>query len=446
LLEGDRAGAYRLIDEVLEKNPSYAHALVARAQLQLSDGKPEALASARAAVAADPNSPLAHYVLGKILNANDQLEDADAAFKEALRVSPGFAPANVELARNAINAGRYAEGAGYAQAAIDRVPGYAEPYLLLARAQIGNGTPQAAEKPLGLIVANFGDAPAIQAELGRLLLARSDLAGASAAYSKALAKDPLQIVALEGMVAVETRQGHVPAARKRLDVAVAAAPKNAELQLMAARLYDALFQDSAAAMTTVKRAMELNSNELGAYDLLARLYAKANDLPAATVEFEKLAQKQPKSVATVTTVGLLYHLQNKLDQAEAAYQRALALDPRAPIASNNLAELYLNRNEKLEIALQLAQTAKAGLPNAHQVDDTLGWVYYKKGMGPQAVTSMKAAVAAQPDNAVYLYHLGAAYALNKDKANARQALEKALKLQPNFPGSDDARKILTSLN
>ena len=31
------------------------------------------------------------------------------------------------------------------------------------------------------------------------------------------------------------------------------------------------------------------------------------------------------------------------------------------------------------------------------------------------------------------------------KANARQNLQKALSLQANFPGSDDARKILNSL-
>jgi hypothetical protein len=83
-------------------------------------------------------------------------------------------------------------------------------------------------------------------------------------------------------------------------------------------------------------------------------------------------------------VGLLYQLQNNPDQARAAYQRALALDPNAPVAANNLAQLYVDRNENLDVALQLAQTAKAGLPNSHEVDDTLGWIYYKKGDGASA--------------------------------------------------------------
>jgi tetratricopeptide (TPR) repeat protein len=141
---------------------------------------------------------------------------------------------------------------------------------------------------------------------------------------------------------------------------------------------------------------------------------------------------------------LLYHVQNKIDQAKASYEKALAIDPRAAVASNNLAQLFIDRNENLEVALKLAETAKAGLPDYHEVDDTLGMIYYKKGLGQAAVTSFKAAVAKAPDNPLYMYRLGLAHLLNKDKAAARQALEKAL-AKGEFPGADDARKVLASL-
>lgn len=446
LLSQDRPEAYRLINEIIAKNAKQVEALTARAQLEFSDGKmTEALADARSAVAAGPESPLAHYVLGNILKSQYQLEEAEAAFKDSVRTSQGFAPANVELAKLALDAGRYDDAGRYAQAAIDRAPAYAEAYLVLARAQIATGKGTAAEQPLRQIAAKFPDSPGVQAELGRLLLSKSDLTGAAAAYSKALAKEPLQVVALEGMVAVEVQQKRLAAARARLDAAVKAAPKNSDLQLMAARLYKISFTDAAASEAAVRRAIDADPNNLPAFEFLADLYVQQNNLAAATAEFEKLAQRQPKSVTMQTSVGLLYHLQNKLDQAKAAYERALALDPRAPIAANNLAQLYLDKNENFDVALQLAQTAKAGLPKAHQIDDTLGWAQYRKGNGLMAVSSLKAAVAAQPENAVYLYHLGAAYALAKDKSNARQSLEKALKMQPGFPGSDDARKILDSL-
>jgi len=446
LIGGDRAGADRIIDAILAKEPNRVEALTAKAKLLLGDGKAtEALSTAKAAVSAAPSSPTAHYVLGLVEKASGNSDAAEAAFLDAIQFSPRFAAANAELAKLAIAAGQSGKASGYAQAAVDAAPAYAEAYLLLARAKTAEGKTADADRAIGIMVANFPDSPAVQAELGRLLLAKGDSTRAAAAFDKALAKDPLQPAALEGMVAVEVNQKQNASARKRLDAAVAAAPKNGEILVMAARMYFTAFKDATAAEDAIKRALEANPNNLEAFNVLARLYVERNNLPVATAEFEKLAQKQPKSVATQTAVGVLNHLQGKTDAAKAAYERVLSLDPRAVVASNNLAELYSSKNENLDQALQLAQTAKAGAPGAHEIDDTLGWIYYKKGVAELSIVSLKAAVAAQPENAVYLYHLGAAYALRKDNTNARQALEKALKLQPQFPGADDARKMLSSL-
>ena len=95
--------------------------------------------------------------------------------------------------------------------------------------------------------------------------------------------------------------------------------------------------------------------------------------------------------------------------------------------------------------METAQTAKAGLPNVSEVDDTLGYIYYKKKLPSVAIASLRVSVAAQPNNPLYLYHLGLAYAQNGDTALARQHLEKALKAQPNFDGAEEARKVLSSL-
>lgn len=443
---GDRAGAYQTVQQILAREPSHANSLVALARLQLGDGKlVEARASAQKAVAADPNSPLAHHVLGLVLSAQQQPEEAELAFKNGVRVSPDFAPINVELAKLAIASGKYSEAVQYARTAINRVPMYLDAHLLLVRAMTAMGNTSDAEASIKVLVAALPDSAVVNAEIGRLLLAKGDTAGAVSSFSRALAADPLQVSAVEGLVTAEIRMGRRQDARKRLDAAVAAAPKTTELQLVAARLYATSFNDLASAERAVRRVIDTDSSNLPAYDLLARIYVQGKNLPAATAEFEKLAQRQPRSVGTHTAVGILYHLQNKLVEAKAAYERALGVDPRAPVAANNLAQLYSDRNENLEVALQLAQTAKAGLPTAPEVDDTLGWIYYKKGNGPAAVTSLKQAVAAQPGNAVYLYHLGAAYALTKDVGNARQTLEKALKSPGGFDGAQDARKILNSL-
>ena len=78
-------------------------------------------------------------------------------------------------------------------------------------------------------------------------------------------------------------------------------------------------------------------------------------------------------------LGTILELQGKKDEAKERYSKALQIDPRAAVAANNLAWIDANSNGNLDVALQLAQTAKAQLPNRHEVDDTLGLDLLQEG-------------------------------------------------------------------
>jgi Tfp pilus assembly protein PilF len=138
-------------------------------------------------------------------------------------------------------------------------------------------------------------------------------------------------------------------------------------------------------------------------------------------------------------------MQKKIGDAKSRYQRALAIDSRAAVAANNLAWLYADGSENLDIALQLAQAAMAQLPDNPDVNDTLGWVYYRKGMASLAVAPLEQSVRTNAGNPLYRFHLGLAYLAAGDKKRARTALEQALTLKPDFEGASEARKTLASL-
>jgi Tfp pilus assembly protein PilF len=175
------------------------------------------------------------------------------------------------------------------------------------------------------------------------------------------------------------------------------------------------------------------------------LYVKQNKLNEARQEFERMAERQTRPVGAQTAIGMIYSLQNNQDEAIKAYQRALAIDPSAPVAANNVAYIYAERGENLEQALQLAKAAADRLPNEPTVTDTLGWVYYKKKVPSLAVSAFEKNVSLQPKNALFQYHLGLAYVAAGNTAKGRQALEEALRLSPSFDGAADARKVLSSL-
>jgi tetratricopeptide (TPR) repeat protein len=133
-------------------------------------------------------------------------------------------------------------------------------------------------------------------------------------------------------------------------------------------------------------------------------------------------------VAPLTMLGVIAEMEGDNTKAVEYFQRVIDLDPRASIAANNLAWLYAERGEKLDYALQLAQTAVQGMPKAPEAQDTLGWVYYKRNAPTSAIAAFRETVALAGDNATYHYHLGLAYLLGDQPDAGRQSLERALAL------------------
>src|SRR5262249_40510291 len=141
----------------------------------------------------------------------------------------------------------------------------------------------------------------------------------------------------------------------------------------------------------------------------------------------------------------LAYVQKDLPDAQRWWWRALEIDPRAGAAANNLAWVIAELEGNLDQALQLAQIAKAKYPAQPDINDTLGWIYYKKHATTQALSLLLQSIDQDPSNAMYQFHLGMTYAQAGEDAKARRALERALALQKDFDGAPLARKTLATL-
>src|SRR5262249_35063100 len=121
-------------------------------------------------------------------------------------------------------------------------------------------------------------------------------------------------------------------------------------------------------------------------------------------------------------------------------------DARAAVAANNLASLLVDSGQSFPRALELAQTAKAQLPDDPHVDDTLGWAYFKNNLLPLAITSLERSVSKDPGNPASQLHLGLVYADEGDWQKAKDRLTRALALNPNVDGAAQAREALARIN
>ncbi len=443
--QGRKAEAHARVDRVVAAHPKLAQPLLVKAAFLMLDRETaRALELARTAAALEPRLARAQFAIGSILQQQRQPREAAEAYREALRLSPGFGPAAVQLARLHLAEGQADHALQYARDAVRSVPQNPESHEMLVRALMLKGDLEGAAAALTPLQVQHGSSARVKSLAGHLALARGDRAAARTAFEQALEASPRDNDALSGLVGLDLQDGRPAAARQRLESRLKATPGDPAALAMAGRLYGqlGLVRESERAW---KRLLEVDASNLQAYAALARLYLQQHRETEALAEAEGLARKNPGSVAAHTMAGFLLEALNRPAEARHRYERALALDAKAVVAANNLAWLLAQGGENLDVALQLAQTAKAGQPGSPEIDDTLGWVYYRKGMYDLAVPPLEQAARSSPGRGTYHYHLGLAYAATKQGDRARASLQRAIELGLPPEAGADARRVLAGL-
>ena len=143
--------------------------------------------------------------------------------------------------------------------------------------------------------------------------------------------------------------------------------------------------------------------------------------------------------------GVIHEQRGEIPKAREFHEKVLALSPRFAPAANNLARILSEHGGDKEKALTLAQTAKEQAPDDPRVSDTLGWIFYRRGVHQRALALLKDSAAKLPGNPQIQYHLGMVSAQTGDMEAARQALSIAAASPTPFPGQDEARKALAAL-
>jgi tetratricopeptide (TPR) repeat protein len=437
--------ADKLIDEIVQKNPKDVEGLIAKAKLLMFERRfGEALAKAEAALAIDSRASEAQFVMGKLRVARQEWDEAIAAFTEVTTLAPRAMNARLELTAAYLRKGDREGALQIARETVGLQPKSAEARLMLSRVLLVKGDASGAEPHVNLLSANFAGSPDVQSQVGQLQALKKNRAAARAAFERALVLNPDQFDALAGLVSLDLESNQPAVARGRVEAKLSQRRDDSGLLMLAAQTYLA-GKDKKAAEETLRRAVDVDSSNLQAYMMLGQLYASEGRLDEARVEFERLTTLQPKEVSAPTMAAMILHMQNKVVEARARYEKVMEVDPQAAVAANNLAWLYAEGGGNLDLALQLAQTAKAKLPTSPEVNDTLGWIYYKKNLPELAIPLLQESVAAAPANPVFHYHLGLAYSKKGDEASARHSLDRALKSQPSPKDAVDIRASLETL-
>ena len=463
------------IEQLLAVNDTDSEALMLRARLSLQENKTEdAIKDLEEVLKKQPSQKNALFYMAQARLAVGQIDQARAFIGDLERYHPTFLRTGLLKIQAGFADGKPDAALRQANNLLDAVKrSYPSPEMTaqgledlrvraitsrgLANLELGNLSE--AKRDLQEVARLSPNSSAATVNLAKVFVAEKDLTGALNLYDKALNTDGKNFDALNGSINILTRQGNFEQAHNRIDRKLQENSGQADVLASLYYLKADVFtgqKNTDAAEGELKKAIAADENYLPAYTALASILVSRNQIAEAVEQYKKLLERKP-SASVYTLLGMLEETRSNSAEAEKNYRRALEITPETPIAANNLAWLITENSQgNLDEALRLAQAAINRDQRAAIYYDTVGWVYYKKGLYSPAVEHLKKAVAmddadvkksGKTANPAFRLRLGIALASSGDKPGAKREVAAALESEKDLSQQEAAaaKTLLASL-
>lgn len=172
-------------------------------------------------------------------------------------------------------------------------------------------------------------------------------------------------------------------------------------------------------------------DEFSNYLFISNLYSEAGrgkDAADAANQAYLVAKGAERKQIAKLTLATAQQMSGDFKGAEMTLRGILAESPGNPIAQNNLGYFLLERDERLDEAMNLIQQAIKIDPTNPSYLDSLGWAHFKKGNLNEAEKYLKEALRMDSGSGTINEHLGDVYAKQGKPDLAKMSWEKAMHL------------------
>jgi len=429
---GQASQARVALAAALKSNPKDVDALLQLSELDIRSGD---TAGAEAKLTnflhLVPDSAQAHLALSRVYAAQGLARSERQELEKAVQLDRRLVAARVSLAKNM----RESHQLALALETIDATP---EPYKRVVAVLIErNWILLALQKfePLKQGIAEGlgpGRLPEFVLQDGVCKMLEKDYPGARADAEELIARNPEDIAAAR--LLVQTYIGEKAGGKgvDRLRLLADSRPKSAALKHLLGEYYLA-GGNRLAARQAFDAALAATPGYLPAMMSIAEMEIQAQRLEAARAQLEDALRTNKNYVPALLLSARVEKQLGNYTVAVARYRSVLNIDGSNLEALNNLA--YTIVQDDLDGALKLAQNAAALAPNDANVMDTLGLVYYRKGLYTTAIPLLKSAFDREPTPR-HRFHLGLVYLKGGEAALGRQNVELALQQDPTLKTSE----------
>jgi len=449
LSNNEPAKAEALADEILAKRPDYHPTKLLKGKiLAARKDFDKAIEIFQDLVKGEPESPMFNFLLGSAYFEKNDFDLAKPVLAKALEKNPDLIQARLMMADMHFRKGDLNLAEDNIKQVLRQIPNHYNANILMGNIEMANRKNDLAKAIFEDMTELEPDNPSAWYHLGMAHQSEKNYPEALKNYHRALELNPNLMDVFTNLISVHASQKEFKKAADLCDDQLKKVGENPIVISIVMNLKGNLLLSSKEVeqgKALLKQSIEKNPAFITPYLTLANVYNSEGKTDEAIALYKTLIEKRPEQASPHSFVGTLYEKQKKYDLAETHYKKALEIDPNYIPAVNNLAFFYAEHNKELNKALELARQAKERIGNLPAIMDTLGWVYYKKEIYDSAITEFEACVEKEPKNPIFNYHLGLAYNKKGDYAKAEAALKKALELQNNFEGSEDAKKVLEQL-
>jgi tetratricopeptide (TPR) repeat protein len=294
LRSGRRTEAANRLDGLIARRPPVVAAALLRARAALEDRAfDDATRAARVAVAELPDSSEPRELLGQVLLAAGDLENAFTELSKAVRLGPGRGAAVRALVEVGLSLGQAAAVFPLSRDAARLHRGDLGAELLPARTMISLGDYVGAEREARRLDPR---AAPVQVVIGQAHAGLGRVAHARDAFAAALAAQSSAVDATKGLVELDLSQSRVAEALSRAQTSASRYPEAAGLLLVLAMAQQAA-GNAEAAEAARRKALDLDPTNLEALTTLVTPSFVARHGNEAKRIVERLIARRPRAVA-----------------------------------------------------------------------------------------------------------------------------------------------------